>query len=216
MTGLLLVNLGTPDAPEAPAVRRYLRQFLSDPRVLDIHPIGRALLLYLFILPFRPSKSAAAYKLVWDRRGSPLLSHSQDLTAAVQKNLGSTWRVILGMRYGSPSIAAAMQKLREERVDRIVVLPLYPQYSSASTGSSFEEIFRVAAKLWVTPNLSFVEPFYDDPGFLDAFAAVVRPVLLQSAPDHVLFSFHGLPERHMRKADDTVRHCLASADCCAR
>ena len=214
MTGLLLVNLGTTDAPDATAVRRYLRQFLSDPRVLDIHPIGRAALLHLFILPFRPAKSAHAYRKVWTDRGSPLLFHSVDLVAEVRARLGAEWSVELAMRYGSPSIESALHKLRERAVDRIVVFPLYPQYSSASTGSTIEEIFRLAGKLWVTPNLSFVEPFYDDPGFIGAFAAVGAPILAAEKPDHVLFSYHGLPERHMRKSDDSGKHCLTSDSCC--
>jgi protoporphyrin/coproporphyrin ferrochelatase len=214
MTGLLLVNLGTTDAPDTSSVRRYLRQFLSDPRVLDINPIGRAALLHLIILPFRPAKSAHAYQKVWTKRGSPLLFHSLDLLAEVRARLGNDWSVELAMRYGSPSIESALGKLREQAIDRIVVLPLYPQYSSASTGSTVEEIFRIAGKLWVTPNLSFVEPFYDDPGFIGAFASVGAPVLAQEKPDHVLFSYHGLPERHMRKSDDSGKHCLASDGCC--
>ena len=124
MTGLLLINLGTPDAPTPRAVRRYLREFLSDPRVIDINPIGRALLLHLIILPTRPAKSAEAYRKVWDdQRGSPLLAFSKDLAAGVQAKLGDSWRVALGMRYGNPSIASALEALRGAGVDRIVVLP---------------------------------------------------------------------------------------------
>lgn len=216
MTGLLLINLGTPDAPETGAVRRYLRQFLSDPRVLDMHPVGRSLLLNLVILPVRPRQSAEAYAKIWGPGGSPLLRHSLDLAEAVQRSLGEDFLVELGMRYGNPSIEGALQRLLERRVDRVVVLPLYPQYSSASTGSSIEEVMRVAGQLWVTPSLAFVEAFYEDAGFLDAFAAVGRPVLAETEAQHVLFSFHGLPERHMRKADDTGKHCLEAADCCAR
>ena len=214
--GLLLINLGTPDAPTPGAVRRYLREFLSDPRVLDIHPLGRALLLNLFILPTRPRKSAAAYQKVWTERGSPLLFHSQDLTAGVQERLGPAWLVKLGMRYGAPSIGEALLALLHAGVQRLVVLPLYPQYSAASTGSCTEEVFRIAGARWVTPNLSLVEPFFDDPGFIAAFAARGRPVLLAERPDHILFSFHGLPERQIRKADDTGAHCLARPDCCDR
>lgn len=214
MTGLLLVNLGTTDAPDTAAVRRYLRQFLSDPRVLDINPIGRAALLHLIILPFRPAKSAHAYRKVWTDRGSPLLFHSVDLVEQVRARLGNEWTVELAMRYGSPSIESALAKFRAQAVDRIVVFPLYPQYSSASTGSTVEEIFRIAGKLWVTPNLSFVEPFYDDPGFISAFASVGAPIIAAEKPDHVLFSYHGLPERHMHKADDSGKHCLASDGCC--
>ncbi len=214
MTGLLLINLGTPDEPRPREVRRYLKQFLSDPRVLDIHPVWRFLLLHLFILPFRPKQSAHAYRKVWSERGSPLLHFSRELAAAVGKRLGAKWKVELGMRYGQPSIASALERLRAAGADDIVVVPLYPQYSSASTGSSVEEVFRLAGKLWVVPNLSFVGPFYDHPGFLDAFAARGAPIIAAERPDHVLFSFHGLPERHLHKADASGRHCLASPTCC--
>ena len=215
-TGLLLCNLGTPDDPSPSSVRRYLREFLSDPRVLDISALGRWALLNLIILPTRPRKSAAAYRLIWDQRGSPLLAHSRDLVEAVRQRLGGDWVVELGMRYQNPSIASAMQALRAAGADSVVVFPLYPQYSASSTGSSAEEVFRVAGREWVTPTLSFIEPFYDDPGFIDAFAAVGAPVIEAQRPDHVLMSFHGLPERHMHKADATGKHCLASAGCCDR
>jgi ferrochelatase len=216
MTGLLLCNLGTPDQPTPASVRRYLRQFLSDPRVLDIHAVGRWLLLNLIILPLRPRKSAAAYQKIWGERGSPLLWHSEDLVAAVRERLGPDWAVELGMRYQQPSIASALEKLRKAGVDRVVVFPLYPQYAVSSTGSTVAELFRLAAQAWAPPLLTFVDAFYDDPGFIDAFAAVGGPILKTEQPDHVLMSFHGLPERHMRKTDPTGRHCLAQADCCDR
>ena len=216
MRGLLLVNLGTPDEPEAPAVRRYLREFLSDPRVLDIHPVGRAALLNLVILPRRPARSAEAYRKIWDERGSPLLYHSRDLTAAVAEKLGAGWKVELAMRYGAPSIPDALERLRAAAADQIVVLPLYPQFAASSTGSSLEAVYAHAAARWNTPMLSAVPAFYDDPGFIGAFAAVGRPVLDTLRADHALMSFHGLPERHMRKSDESGRHCLASEGCCDR
>ena len=197
-------------------MRRYLREFLSDPRVLDIHPLGRWALLNLIILPTRPRKSAAAYQQIWEADGSPLLKHGLDLVAAVRARLGAAWAVELGMRYQRPSIASALEKLRAAGADSVVVFPLYPQYSSSSTGSSAEEVFRVVSRAWVTPSLAFVEPFYDDAGFIDAFAAQGAPVIAAQRPDHVLMSFHGLPERHMRKADATGAHCLASVGCCDR
>ena len=216
MTGLLLCNLGTPDAPTPAAVRRYLRQFLSDPRVLDINAVGRWMLLNLLILPLRPRKSAAAYQKIWTERGSPLLWHSEDLVTAVRERLGPDWAVELGMRYQKPSIAAALEKLSKAGVDRVVVFPLYPQYAVSSTGSTVAELFRIAAQAWAPPTLTFVDAFYDDAGFIDAFAAVGGPIVKAEEPDHVLMSFHGLPERHMRKTDPTGRHCLAHADCCDR
>lgn len=222
MNGLLLINLGTPEAPSTPAVRRYLREFLSDPRVIDIHPIGRAALLHLIILPLRPRKSAAAYRQIWNERGSPLLYYSQDLVERVRERMGPGWVVDLAMRYGEPSITSVLERWRQkdiaQGIDRMVVFPLYPQYSSASTGTAVEEVFRVAGRLWVTPNLSLVEPFYADPAFLDAFAVQGAPFVqseqASERPDHVLFSFHGLPERHMIKADRSGTHCLRSEHCC--
>jgi ferrochelatase len=210
-TGLLLINLGTPDAPTTPAVRRYLREFLSDPRVIDINAVGRALLLHLVILPTRPAKSAEAYRKVWGERGSPLLVHSQDLTAAVQTKLGDTWRVALGMRYGTPSIANALEALRGAGVERIVVLPLYPQYAMSSTETSVERVKQLHRG---GAPLDFVPAFYADAGFLAAFAAVAKPALAEARPDHVLFSFHGLPERQIKKVDPTGTHCLRDASCC--
>jgi ferrochelatase len=217
MNGLLLINLGTPDAPTPGAVRRYLREFLSDPRVLDIHPIGRAALLNLAILPFRSPKSADAYKKIWTDQGSPLRFHSEALTHLVRERLTDGWAVELGMRYGSPSIGGALDRLRAAGADRIVVFPLYPQYSAASTGSSIIEVFdrlRSSRSFWVTPSVSVIDPFYDDPAFLHVFELRGRQILAGQPSDHVLFSFHGLPERHMRKADASAGHCLASESCC--
>ena len=212
--GVLLVNLGTPDAPQAPEVRRYLRQFLSDPRVLDISPVGRWMLLNLIILPLRPARSAEAYRKVWRADGSPLLVYSRALTEQVRAALPDM-QVELAMRYGNPSITAGLTALRDRGCDRIVVFPLYPQYAASSTGSTVEAVYRAAAGLWNTPYLTIVPPFYDDPGFIDAFAEVGAPVLAELQPDHVLYSFHGLPERHMHKSDMSGTHCLRSAECCA-
>ena len=213
--GLLLINLGTPDEPTTPAVRRYLREFLSDPRVIDINAVGRALLLNLIILPTRPAKSAEAYRSIWDpQRGSPLLYHSQDLEQGVRAKLGAGWVVELAMRYGNPSIEAGLAKLAEAKVDRIVVLPLFPQYATSSTGTAIARVMELATARWTVPALDFVPAFYDDPGFLAAFEAVARPALDTTKPDHVLFSFHGLPVRQITKTDMTGKHCFATADCC--
>ena len=214
MLGILLLNLGTPDDPTPPAVRRYLREFLSDPRVIDIHPVARKLLLELVILPTRPRKSAAAYAKVWTGQGSPLLTFSRALEGKVREALGPGHLVELAMRYGRPAIADALARLRAGGASRLVVAPLYPQYSSAATGSSLEAVFAALARQHVVPPVSVLPPFYDDPGFIAAFAAVGAPVLAREQPDHVLFSFHGLPERHVRASDHSGRHCLQSASCC--
>ena len=215
MTGVLLVNVGTPDAPRPPEVRRYLRQFLGDPRVLDMNPAGRALLLNAVILPFRPKQSAHAYAQVWTDEGSPLLVLSRRFEAALAGDLGPDYKVALGMRYGTPSLAGALDALRTAGADPIVVFPLYPQYASSTTGTSLEEVYRLAGRPWNVPHLSVVPPFYDDPGMVGAFAARARPVLEEIRADHLLMSFHGLPERQILKSDPTGTHCLSGPDCCA-
>jgi ferrochelatase len=216
-TGLLLINLGTPDEPTTPAVRRYLAEFLSDPRVIDINPVGRALLLHGIILRTRPPKSAHAYQQIWDaQRGSPLMAHSKDLAAGVAAKLGDAWRVELAMRYGNPSILRGIGRLREAGVDRIVVLPLYPQYAASSTGTSVARVMEIAGAGWDTVPIDIVPAFYDDPGFLQAFTAVAQPALAAAKADHVLFSYHGLPERQVIKSDPSKKHCLQDKSCCDR
>ena len=212
--GVLLINLGTPDAPETGAVRRYLHEFLGDPRVLDIPPLGRAALLYGGILPFRPQRSAEAYRKIWMPQGSPLLVYGNALRDRLQDALGPGWVVELGMRYQSPSLRSAIEKLRAHGVREVTVVPLYPQYASSSTGSSLEEMYKLVGEAWNVEALRVLPPFFDRLAFLDAFADVGRPVLAEARPDHVLFSFHGLPERQVKKSDPTGAHCLASAECC--
>lgn len=212
--GVLLVNLGTPDAPRTPEVRRYLREFLSDPRVIDLSAPLRFGLVHGIIAPFRAPKSAAAYRLVWTERGSPLLANGIDLRDGLRARLDGV-PVELAMRYGSPSIAAGLGRLRGAGSDSLLIAPLYPQYASSSTGSTLEKVYREAAGRWNAPYLDVLPAFYDDPRFLDAFAAVGRPVLDALRPDHVLFSFHGLPERHCTKSDESGAHCLRRDDCCA-
>src|ERR1041385_917343 len=214
-TGLLLVNLGTPDAPTPIAVRRYLREFLGDPRVLDMPAIGRAMLLNLVILPRRPRQSAHAYASIWDaQRGSPLMFHSRDLAEAVADQLGPAWHVELAMRYGHPSLGVALHAFAESRVDRIIVFPLFPQYATSSTGTAVARVMALAGERWNVPALDIVPAFHDDPGFLAAFEHVARPVLAEFQPEHVLFSFHGLPVRQVRKSDHAHTVCLQRETCC--
>ena len=214
-TGLLLVNLGTPDAPTPTAVRRYLREFLGDPRVLDMPAIGRAMLLNLVILPRRPRQSAHAYAQIWDaERGSPLMYHSRDLAEAVAHRLGPAWHVELAMRYGHPSLGVAMHAFAEAEVERIIVFPLFPQYATSSSGTAVARVMELAGERWNTPALDIVPAFHDDPGFLAAFEDVARPVLAEFRPEHVLFSFHGLPVRQIHKSDHAHTVCLQSETCC--
>jgi ferrochelatase len=211
--GILLMNLGTPDAPHPSEVRRYLRDFLSDPRVIDINPVVRWMLLLFIILPLRPRRSAEAYAKIWGEGGSPLLLHGKALREAVGERLAEL-PVALAMRYGTPSIASALDELVAAGCDHLVVVPLFPQYASSSTGSALEAVYREAGRRWNTPFVSVVPPFFADLRFVEAFAQVAQPVLDELRPDHVLMSFHGLPERHMRKSDTTGRHCLQSESCC--
>lgn len=212
--GVLLVNLGSPDAPTPRAVRRYLREFLGDPRVLDMPALGRWLLLNLVILPTRPRRSAEAYEKVWTPEGSPLLVYGRALRDALRKELGDDWCVELAMRYGVPSIDAALERLAAADVDRIVVVPLFPQYASASTGSALDAVYAAAAERNNVPPLAVVPSFYAEPGFVRALTAVARELPEERRPDHLLISFHGLPERQVKASDTTGKHCLASETCC--
>jgi len=216
-TGVLLIQLGTPASPATRDVRRYLREFLSDPRVLDVPALPRRLLLELAILPRRPRVSAAAYRSIWTAAGSPLLVHSRALAEGVARALGPAYRVELGMRYGEPSLAGALDRLRAAGAERVVVLPLYPQYAASSTGSALARAFELAAARWDVPAVLAVPSFHDDPAFLGAVAEVAHGPLAGFRADHVLFSFHGLPERQVRRSDPTPGGwCLARPDCCER
>lgn len=199
-TGVLLVNLGTPDSPSVPDVRKYLREFLSDKRVIDIHPIARWLLVNLIIAPIRAPKSAKLYREIWTGQGSPLTIHGLELTEKLQAKLGNEYVVAFGMRYQNPSLRAALDVLRKALVRRIVVVPLYPQYASSTTGSSTEVVMQIIAEWEVTPELHFVGHFHHRADYLDAVAATAMPYDHQQY-DHVVFSFHGIPQRHIRKSD---------------
>jgi ferrochelatase len=212
--GVLLINLGTPDSPNVSDVRRYLREFLSDPRVLTMPAPLRWLLLNAVILPFRPRRSAAAYRSIWTPEGSPLLHFGSVLRDDLGKNLGGGHIVALGMRYGSPSIEVALQELLEAGVREIVTVPLFPQYASASTGSALARLGEVLGSLGTRVPVRIAPPFFDHQGFIRASVEVARPLLDDFVPDHVLFSFHGLPESQVRDLDPTASHCLVKSDCC--
>lgn len=214
-TGVLLINLGTPEAPETGAVRRYLRQFLGDPRVLTLPAPLRWFLLNLVILPTRPAKSAAAYRQIWLPEGSPLLVHSKALATGVSSALGEGFHVELAMRYGAPSISDGLARLEAAGVDRVIALPLFPQYASSVTASVSAEIFACLDAAGDVPPLEIMGAFHHEPAFLDAWREVAQPGLTAFEADHVLFSFHGLPEDQIRASDPTKRHCLSNADCCA-
>lgn len=212
--GVLLLNLGTPDSPKVGDVRRYLRQFLGDRRVIGLTQPFRWLLLNLVILPFRPRKSAAAYRTIWMPEGSPLLYYGRSLAVGVAEALGGQYRVELAMRYGGPSIAQGMKALLAANPESIVVLPLFPQYATASTGSALAEVAKVLETIENPPPLQTIGAFFDHPSFCDALAAVAEPVLKRFDPDHVVLSFHGLPEQQVRDLDASGQVCLSAAGCC--
>jgi ferrochelatase len=211
-TGILLINLGTPDAPTPEAVGRYLREFLMDGFVIDVPAPLRWFLVNVLIVPRRKYQSAAAYQKVQMPEGSPLLVHSRALAQKVAGELGDEYLVEFAMRYGNPSIRAAVAKLKNEEVQRIIVLPLYPQYAESSFETAVVETKRRAEELGCSERLTLLPPFYDRPEFIEAFALRIREALAEQSSEHVVFSFHGLPERHVTKLHP--EHCRRSANCC--
>ncbi len=212
--GVLLVNLGTPDSPETKDVRKYLDEFLMDPRVIDISPVSRALLVKGIIVPFRSPKTSALYKKIWDpATGSPLLRYSKLQHKLLQERLGDDYHVELAMRYQSPSIESALNKLKEALVESILVIPLFPQYASASTGSVYEKVMDLVGKWQTTPPISFINSFHDNELMIQTFAENAEKHQPETF-DHILFSFHGLPQRQLIKCDHTASYCLKKEGCC--
>jgi len=211
--GVLLVNLGTPDSPEVKDVRKYLDQFLMDERVIDINAFKRTLLVKSIIVPFRSPKTSKLYKEIWDENGSPLLYYSKIQAALVQEKLGDEYHVELAMRYQNPSIQSALDKMKAGLVESIKVIPLFPQYASASTGSVIQSVMEIVSKWTTIPAVSFVNSFHDNELMLEVFAENARKYQPETY-DHVLFSFHGLPERQLLKCDHTGSYCLKKDNCC--
>ncbi|HSV20500.1 MAG TPA: ferrochelatase [Casimicrobiaceae bacterium] len=225
--GVLLVNLGTPDAPTPAAVRRYLAQFLADPRVVEIPPIAWRPILHGVILRTRPARSARKYAAIWHKDGSPLLIHSQRQKVLLMGYLGQRLKkaslpadlcpVELGMRYGNPSIADAFERLRTAGCERILVLPLYPQYAASTSASALDAIGAHCATLRRVPGLRFVDSFHDDPGYIQALARNLNDDWVKHGrPDHVVLSFHGLPKRSLALGDPYHCHCQGTARLLAR
>jgi protoporphyrin/coproporphyrin ferrochelatase len=197
--GVLLVNLGTPDQPDTPNVRKYLREFLMDGRVIDIPFVQRWMLVNLIIAPFRAPKSAAEYQKLWDERGSPLKYYGEDVRDLLQKELTDDYVVALAMRYQNPSIASGLDELKKAHVSEIIVVPLFPQYASASTGSVADKVMEIVRKWQIIPNIRFINQFADDPLFIEVIAQRAKKWMEQHDYDHYLFSYHGLPERQILK-----------------
>lgn len=214
-TGVLLVNLGTPDAPEPGAVRRYLAEFLGDPRVVEVPRAIWLPLLYGIILPFRSRRSARAYAKVWTERGSPLRSLSEDLAGLLQQSLatdGANVEVRLAMRYGQPSIRGVLDDWIREGLRRVLVLPLYPQFSATTTATVFDEVGRGLADWRWPPELRQVNDYFAEPRWVEAIAASIRRFWdTHGRGDRLLMSFHGVPQRYLRAGDPYHCQCHASA-----
>lgn len=211
---VLLANLGSPNSPSVSDVRTYLREFLGDERVLDLPPAFRWALLEGIILRTRPKKSAHAYASIWTEAGSPLIVTSKSVQQKLSASLGPDTPVYLAMRYGQPSIASVLQAMAADGVEEVLLFPQYPHYAMSSWETVAVKIFEEAARL--TPKLRFtlVQPFYEDSDYIEAMYENARPYL-ERPHDYVLFSFHGIPERHLRKADSSHAHCLKVPDCCS-
>jgi ferrochelatase len=208
---VLLVNLGTPDSPNFNDVIKYLFEFLNDERVIDIPSLLRFLLVNFIIVPFRAPNSAKLYKQLWRDDGSPLLNYSISLKDKLQNTLGNDFDVYLGMRYQNPSLKDVLSKIKEQNYKRLIVLPLFPQYSSATTGSVYQKVMEIIKSWWVIPELIFINEFYDNEGFISAFVEVGKKYPLNEY-DHILFSYHGLPNRQVDKSH-TDRRSYKSCEC---
>lgn len=215
--GVLLAQLGTPDAPTPAALRRYLRQFLGDRRVVERNRVLWWFVLRLLVLPRRSRRSAALYQRIWSRDGSPLLvisrSQAHALEAELNRHEPERFKVALGMRYGSPSIASAVRELLDWGADRLLLFPLYPQYASATTGSTCDEVFKQLSTLRFVPALRVVPPYYAHTAYVEALAQSAREAVtrLPRPPDKILISFHGLPQRFVDHGDPYASHCEATA-----
>ncbi|MDQ6987257.1 MAG: ferrochelatase [Mariprofundaceae bacterium] len=214
--GVLLCNLGTPDAPDAPAVRRYLREFLWDKRVVDFPRPLWWLILNCAIVPLRSPKSAALYRKIWTDAGSPLLAISKQQQRALQTQLDTEqagqFRVELAMRYGNPSITAGMQVLRDIGCARVLILPLYPQYSSSSSASTFDAVAEATKQHRDMPELRFVRDYHQDKAYIAALAATIRQdFACNGQPDKLMFSFHGIPKRFHQTGDPYPDECKRTA-----
>jgi len=208
--GILLCNLGTPDAPRPAELRRYLKEFLSDPRVVEIPRLLWWMILNLIILRIRPRRSAKLYQSVWTEAGSPLMLYSQEQVKAVKQRLAEKYGdipVVLGMRYGNPSMASAIKQLTDQNVRDIIVLPLYPQYAGATTGSTFDAIAKTFTQLRWVPELQFINGYHKSEGYVQALCTTIkRHIDEHGQPDKLVFSYHGTPERYLKNGDPY--HCF--------
>ncbi|MEM1137618.1 MAG: ferrochelatase [Bacteroidota bacterium] len=215
-TGILMVNLGTPDSYKRKDVGRYLGEFLMDGRVIDVPYLLRFILVKLIIVPFRAIKVAKEYKKLWLEEGSPLLVHGKNLTEKLRKKFGEDTPVVLAMRYQNPSINKGLDELRKQGVNNIIIFPLFPQYASATIGSVAEKVMDIISKWNVIPDVQFLNSYHDDPRYITCFAKKVKTDIEKHKPDHILFSFHGIPERHLDNMNKgSVPYCKRPDCVCA-
>jgi len=204
--GVLLCNLGTPDSFQTGDVRKFLKEFLSDGRVVEIPKFIWWFILNGIILIFRPKKSALLYESVWTKEGSPLLVYSEKLVSKLLKELPNNYEIELAMRYGNPSIEEGLIALKKKNCRNLIVLPLFPQYSGTTTGSVFDEVSRVLSKWRWVPNLNFINSYHDDEGYIIALSDSIKEKLENESPQKIVFSYHGIPKRNFIKGDPY--HCL--------
>jgi protoporphyrin/coproporphyrin ferrochelatase len=197
-TGVLLINLGTPDSPSVKDVRKYLFEFLNDPRVIDINPIGRFFLVNFIIVPFRAPKSAKIYRELWTEKGSQIIIFGESVQKKLQEALGDSYCVELAMRYQNPSLDNVLKEMEKKNYNKIIIIPLFPQYASASTGSAIDKAMKLISKWWVIPEIKIINQFYDNEGYLRTIVERAKKYNIKDY-DHILFSYHGLPVRQVDK-----------------
>ncbi|MFZ9612767.1 MAG: ferrochelatase [Crocinitomicaceae bacterium] len=208
-TGVLLIQLGTPDSPKTRDVRKYLTEFLNDPRVIDIPWIARKILVNGIIVPFRAPKSAKIYKELWDLSAgvSPLMTHTKHVQSLLQESFQNDHVTVeMAMRYQNPSMESVLERMHHANYDQLIILPLFPQYASASTGSAVEKAMDIIRKWWVIPEIKIINQFYDNEGYIDSIVDNAKSFNL-SEYDHILFSYHGLPERQVDKVYEGTDLC---------
>ena len=210
--GVLLINLGSPDAPNEHDVRKYLREFLMDGRVIDLNPVARWFLVNCCIIPRRAAQSTHAYQSIWSAKGSPLIVTGRSVAEKLEAALGMP--VALAMRYRRPTVSLALRRLYSAGVRELTVVPLFPQYAMSSYETAMSHVEAEIQTMVPGMTHRFIPPIFEEPEYLEALAATASPMLAHGF-DHVLFSFHGLPERHLHKSDPTGNHCLASEHCCS-
>jgi protoporphyrin/coproporphyrin ferrochelatase len=207
-TAVILINVGTPDEPKVNAVRRYLFEFLNDRRVIDLPLVFQKILVNLIIVPFRSPKSTKLYQRLWTEKGSPLLYYSEQVQSELQQKLSSKADVFMAMRYGNPSIGKALAAIQKGNYDQLIILPMFPQYASSTNGTAIQAVMDQIKKWNTIPEIHAINQFYDHPAFLDAFAERIKSYQPEDY-DHIIFTYHGLPNRHLEKnhPDESIKTC---------